>query len=290
MRSVISFPDRGHWGNRNYRGNCSGHVQKSLIEQYQPRLFVDICEGGGTSKDVCAEMGIEYVGLDLRHGQDYTRDDILNQLTRPADMVFSHPAYHTAILYSGNMWGEADPRDHSRCETYEEFLEKSRVMLSNQREATKEGGIYTSLIGDIRKNGEFYSPQADFIRMMPRNELKSVTIKMQHNTWSGSKSYNKMKHPYIDHEYLLIFERTAKTLIQVSWDKALELKREIAQTWRTLIRLVMMKLGEASLAKIYKEVELLAGPKLASNPSWKAKVRQTLQMHHNNVQRGVWAA
>lgn len=290
MKSVISFPNRGPWGDNQYRGNCSGHVQRELIEQYNPKSFVDICEGGGTSKSVCAELGIDYVGLDLRYGQDYTHDFVLNQLKGPADLIFSHPAYHDMILYSGNMWGEPDERDHSRCASVEEFLEKSRTMLLNQREAAKEGGIFTTLIGDMRKKGQFHSFQSDFIRMMPREELKSVTIKAQHNTMSGNKRYNNMRHPSIEHEYLLIWEKTAKTIYQVAWDKAVELKREVAQTWRTLIRIVMMQLGEASLDTIYKEVEKIAQKRLGSNLNWKAKVRQTLQMHHSHVERGVWAA
>lgn len=289
MQSVISYPDRGHWGDKQYRGNCSGYVQKELIEQYHPKSFVDICEGSGTSRGVCEELGVPYHGFDLRYGNDYTTDYVLSQLEEPASMVFSHPAYHNMILYSGNMWGEADPRDHSRCASLEEFLEKSRVMLLNQREATMPGGIYTTLIGDMRKQGTFHSFQADFIRMMPRDELKSVTIKMQHNTWSGNKQYRKMRHPSIEHEYLLIWERSARSIFQVTWDKAVELKKEVAQTWRSLIRIVMMKLGQASMKTIYAEVEKIAQERIASLKDWKAKVRQQLQYHCTQVERGVWA-
>lgn len=288
MNSILTFPERGEWGNPQYRGNCSGHIQKSLIEQYHPKTFVDICQGGGTSKDVCNSLGIDYVGLDLMYGNDYTTDFILNQLSQPADMVFSHPAYHSLIAYSGHMWGQANANDHSRCGSVDEFLEKSRIMLLNQREATKSKGIYSTLIGDMRKNGEFHSFQADFIRMMPRSELKSVSIKMQHNTQSGNNSY-KMKHPSIQHEYLLIFEKSAKTIVQVAWDQAVLLKKEIAQTWRSLVRIVMMQLGEAGLPTIYKELEKIAALKLPSNTNWKAKIRQTLQKHHTQVERGVWA-
>lgn len=51
-------------------------------------------------------MGIEYVGLDLYKGQDFTKDYILNQLPRPADICFTHPTYHDMIAYSGSVYGK----------------------------------------------------------------------------------------------------------------------------------------------------------------------------------------
>ena len=70
---------------------------KELVEHFNPKLFVDACEGSGTSRDVCKEMGIEYVGLDLYKGQDFTKDYILTQLPRPADICFTHPPYHNMV-------------------------------------------------------------------------------------------------------------------------------------------------------------------------------------------------
>lgn len=32
--TVLSFPDRGPWGNNQYRGNCSGYIHAFLIDQY----------------------------------------------------------------------------------------------------------------------------------------------------------------------------------------------------------------------------------------------------------------
>lgn len=290
MNSIISFPERGNWGDASYRGNCSGHIQRELIEQYNPQYFVDVCEGSATSRDVCNELGIQYTGLDLRHGNDYTHDYVLSQLSRPADMVFSHPAYHDMIQYSGNMWGSENSNDHSRCENVDEFLEKSQVMLLNQREACQEGGIYATLIGDQRKKGEFYSYQADFIKMMPKSELKGVVIKMQHNVLSNGKMYRNFKHPSIQHEYLIIWERSHRSIYQIIWDKAVEFKKAIASTWRSLLRIIMMELREANLKEIYRRVEKVGSHLIANNQHWKAKIRQQLQKYHVQVERGVWAA
>ena len=293
MKSVMSFPERGNYGNSNWRGNTSGYVIKELIEHFNPRLFVDACEGSGTSKDVCKEMGIEYVGLDLYKGQDFTKDYILTQLPRPADICFTHPPYHDMIAYSGSVYGkEILMGDTSHCRNVEEFISKSQVMLMNQREATKEGGIYCTLIGDQRGGslgkGNFRSYQSDFIQMMPKEELLSVAIKLQHNCMSDTRVYNGSFIP-IMHEYLLIWKKKAKSLFAISFDIASELQSRVATTWRNAIRIVMMKLQKADLNTIYNEIEKVASNLIANNPNYKAKIRQQLQKHYNNVERGVWS-
>lgn len=293
MKSVMSFPERGNYGNSNWRGNTSGYVIKELVEHFKPKLFLDACEGSGTSKDVCKEMGIEYVGLDLYKGQDFTKDYILTQLPKPADICFTHPPYHNMIAYSGSVYGkEILDGDTSHCKNAEEFISKSQVMLMNQREATKEGGIYCTLIGDQRGgnlgSGNFRSYQADFISMMPKDELLSVAIKLQHNCLSDNRVYNGSFIP-IMHEYLLLWKKKSKSLFAVSFDIAKELQSRVATTWRNVIRIVMMKLQQADLNTIYNEVKKVAANLITNNPNWKAKIRQTLQKHFTNVQRGVWA-
>lgn len=294
MKSVLSFPDRGKWGDSKWRGNCSGHIQRELIEHFKPKLFVDVCEGSGTSRDVCMDLGIEYVGFDL-HGlngaiqNDFTKDFVLSKLPRPADLVFSHPPYHDIIKYSGEVYSGIRESDTSRCLSPEEFIEKSQVMLLNQREATRSGGMYATLIGDTRGGGQFRSYQADFIKMMPGSELKSVAIKLQHNCLSDGKVYNGNFIPIL-HEYLLIWQKSSKTLFQIGLETATDIKRQIASTWRSVIRIALMKLGGvASLSKIYEEVSKAAGEMVAKNQNWQAKVRQQLQLHFTNVERGVWA-
>jgi hypothetical protein len=289
MKSVVSYPDRGQWGKSSWRGNTSGHIIVDMIEHFQPKLFVDACEGSGTSGDVCREMGIEYVGLDLYKGNDFTKDFILSTLPRPADICFTHPPYHNMIEYSGKVYGNsAIDGDTSRCLSPEEFVSKSQVMLMNQREATRNGGIYATLIGDHRKNGEFRSYQSDFIQMMPKNELLSVTVKLQHNCLSDNRQYNGNFIPIV-HEYLLLWKKKQASLFAVSFDIASELTKRVATTWRNAIRIAMMKLQQASLSEIYAEVEKVAVNLIANNPNYKAKIRQTLQKHFTNVERGVWA-
>jgi len=296
MKSIMSFPERGKWGKNSYRGNTSGHVYRELVEQYlgqRKGIFVDGCMGGGTSRDVIADLfpNIDYYGFDLRDGFDFTADSILNALPNPADIVTTHPPYNSLLAYSSSQWGtKIHPADTSHCKSPDEFLAKSQVMLFNQRHATKNGGVYATLIGDQRSKGEFYSYQADFIKMMPKHELKSVTIKLQHNCMSDSRSYSNMKHPAILHEYLLIWEKTATTTVQVVWDLSKAMLAQASMTWRTLVRMALMALGgQASVQRIYDEVAKIGESRLKSNPTWKATVRRTLQQQFENIERGVWA-
>ena len=245
-------------------------------------LFVDTCEGSGTSRQVCNELGIEYQGFDIHQGFDYTNNLILDQLPYPADMVFSHPPYHNMIGYTKN------EHDTSRCKSVDEYLSKSQLMLLNQREATKDGGIYTTLIGDQRKNGLYYSYQSDFIQLMPKNELLNVVIKLQHNCTSNNKVYSGQFIP-IMHEYLLIWRKKPVNFWQVCLDLVVKTNSIISSTWRNLVRLVMMKLKESNLINIYAQVEALAANLIITNINWKAKIRQIMQKYQTQVTRGIWA-
>ena len=293
MESIISYPNRGPFGKSNYRGNCSGHVLIDLIKHFKPTLLVDVCKGSGTSEDVCNTLNIPYVGLDLHTGFDFTKDYVLNHLEKPADLVFSHPPYHNMIDYKKerNKHGLiTEGNDISNLSSPEEFLEYSQLMLMNQREATIQGGIYTSLIGDYRKNGAFHSFQSDYINMMPKDELISVTIKAQHNCLSSSNSYSGNFIP-IMHEYLLVWKKKSTTLFSFLNQKIEELQNLYNATWKNIIKIALMQLeGQAPLTDIYLEVSRIAPERIIKNQNYRAKVRQTLQQHFNHVERGVWAA
>lgn len=296
--SVISHPTRGQGGNPSYRGNVGANFMEDVIlfgaentkTQLHNMLFVDANEGSGTSRDVSARLGNKYIGLDLMKGNDFTTNNIIAELPRPAEMVFTHPPYAEMIEYSGKVWGtEMLPNDLSNPNiSKDEFLEKSQVMLMNQREATRDGGLYATLIGDMRKKGQFWSFQADYQMLMPKSELISVAIKMQHNCMSNGKSYGGSFVP-ITHEYLLIWKKKTASLYAIGFETAKNLQKKIAMTWRSVIRITMMKLKVAKLSDIYIEVEKVASNLIAKNPNYKAKIRQTLQKHFNNVERGIWS-
>jgi len=297
--SVVSHEKRGDGGKSSYRGNAGANFMQDVIlfgmentkTRAQDFLFCDANEGSGTSGDVARQLNCQYVGLDLMHGNGFTRDSILTSLPRPAEMVFTHPPYADMIAYSGSQWGsEMLPTDTSNPSlSKEQFLEMSQVMLMNQRDAARDGGLYATLIGDMRRKGQFWSFQADYQLMMPKSELISVAIKMQHNCQSNGKNYGGSFVP-ITHEYLLIWKKASKSLFAIGYETAKDIQNKVAATWRSVIRIALMKLGgQATLSRIYDEVSKVAGDLMTQNKNWQAKVRQKLQIHFTNVERGVWA-
>lgn len=293
--SILSFPDRGPWGNSAWRGNMTGHVYKDLFERLTPKVFVDPMVGSGTSVEVANEMGIEAYGLDLHSGFNILHDSILATVKKPADLVLSHPPYGNMILYSGpgGMWGEeAHPDDLSRCIDDEDFHQKLQLALMNQRAATRPGGFYGTIVGDLRKDGQYVSYQAEAIARMPAAELAAVIIKEQHNTTSARKSYGPMQLPFIMHEYILLWRRREQSVIGFLRTVAQQARARLMGTWKNVVLQVLMELGgKADLTTIYKAVES-STDKLQSNPTWKSKVRQILNQNSDlftSNERGVWA-
>jgi hypothetical protein len=131
--------------------------------------------GSGTSVEVAHEMGIEAYGLDLHSGFNILKTSILATVGKPSDLVL--------------------------------FLEKLRVAILNQRKATAPDGFYDIIIGDVRRRGQYSSYQADAIARMPKEELRAVLIKAQHNMVSNSVRYAPMKFPKIMHEYVVLWQR-----------------------------------------------------------------------------------
>lgn len=295
--SIWSYPERGHWGNSKYRGNASGFVYQDLYNALRPAFVIDPCMGSGTSIEVAREMGIEALGLDLHSGFNMLRDSILEASGKPADLVVSHFPYHDMIIYSGNMYSTVHPDDLSRCGSVEEFLEKSQQALLNQRDATRPGGHYATLIGDMRRKGAYYSFQAEFIARMPADELKGVIIKAQHNCVSDRTAYRgnfASGLPRITHEYLLVWQRpdAPVSVLMTLRNLAGQAQQRLRSTWRSIVRQAMVSLGgEATLDRLYQKVAGVAGERTEANANWQAKVRQVLQTSpcFAQVERGRWA-
>jgi hypothetical protein len=211
--SILSFPERGPWGDPGYRGNCSGYVYREIFERLHPRIFTDPMVGSGTSVEVAREMQIEAHGLDLHSGFNILKQRILDVVGKPSDLVLSHPPYHNIVVYSGNVWGRGPhPDDLSRCASEDEFLDKLTVALKNQRHATRAGGYYGAIIGDVRKNGVYSSYQADLIVRMPKKELQAVLIKQQHNVASNGTDY-PLRLSRIMHEYVILWQRRRTVMV-----------------------------------------------------------------------------
>ncbi len=291
--SIMSYPDRGPWGDSRWRGNASGHIYRDLFQQLQPRTFADPMVGSGTSIDVAQELGIRAWGFDLHSGFDATRMSLLQAIGQEVCLTCSHPPYGKLLQYSGHVWGDRPhERDLSHLED-DEFNERMALVMLNQREATRSGGYFATLIGDWRRDGHYSSYQAELIARMPRNELAAVLIKLQHNTTSDRRQYRRMSLPRIMHEYLLVFRKSAAPLLVLLAGMAREQQARLSGTWKNIVRCVLASLGgKAPLTAIYDQIASGAPDKLATNPHWRDKVRQVLNQHpqlFRSEQRGEWA-
>lgn len=204
--SVVSYPDRGPWGDSRYRGNCSGHLVKDLILRFNCQSVFDPAEGSETVRDVVEGInhylrrGIDYEGRDLNKGWDI--------LSRPLpekqfDLVWYHPPYWNIIRYSDN------PQDLSTCPTLEEFECKLNQSVERLYRVVRPSGILAILIGDKRKEGTYYALFKSLLLNRNIGQLKAIIIKVQHNCFSDRVIYSS-RNPFmipIKHEYCLVFQK-----------------------------------------------------------------------------------
>lgn len=206
MCSVVSYPNRGPWGDSSYRGNCSGHLVKDLILRFGCQSVFDPSEGGGTVRDVVAGINryltkdIEYEGRDLRQGW--------NLMTSPLpakkyDFVFFHPPYWDIIRYS------EDRHDLSNARTLDDFEAMLNLCVERLSTVVKSGGIMAVLIGDKRKSGQYYPLFRTLLTNDKIGRLKGIIIKIQHHCKSDRTVY-ECQDPFlipVKHEYCLIFQK-----------------------------------------------------------------------------------
>lgn len=287
--SVCSYPIRGHYGDARYRGNCTGLIVKDFIESYHSRpngLVADPSIGGGTSADVARELGVRFKGTDLHQGFNLLRDDFLSFLGEEANLIWWHPPYWDMVQYSGSQWGQPDKWDMSRM-PLPEFIEALELAIMNIHDACEAGGHYGILMGNLRRNGEYYNLSSLVERIAPGKLIDEI-IKMQHNCTSDRTSY-RGRVIRIAHEKLLVFRRhrsggSLEFLIAVHCRAS----KMIGTTWRAAVRRVLQ--GKVlSLDKIYQAIEPYA--KTRSNKHWQAKVRQVLQdeRYFKRIDTGTYA-
>lgn len=285
--SIVTYLDRGPYGNNKYRGNCTGYLVKQLIEFFQSTKVFDPMCGSGTTGDVCLELGTDFLQLDLN--PKFGGFDALNdEIPESSDMIFFHPPYHNIINYSGIYYPE-DKRDLSRCPTYEDFIHKIDMIQEKLLYSLKRGGRLVILVGDIKKQGKLYSIQKD-LKWFGSPEY--CLIKRQVNTWSSRVNYTGSRFIPLEHEYILIFKKDdcyvvpQKVLVQTS----LDIRKNQNATWKDLIYSTLQKLGgKAELEIIYSEMKDFK--KCEANHFWKEKIRQVLQIHKDfvRINKGEYA-
>lgn len=304
LTSFMAFPDRGDGGNNQWRGNCSPKVIEAITKyvlvskRYYSKdvsqfTLLDPMSGSGTSKGVADKLGINSVLYDLNPNPKCgigNWNALKNDVEDSADLIFFHPPYHDIIKYSGNMWGKANPDDLSRCENYNDFIEKLNFVIQKLYMALRKDGRLAILVGDIRSKGEFHSMQHD---MMKIGDFESFIVKGQFNCVSDSRTYKKPFIPIVT-EYMLVFHKNDPFII----DFSKRISRQIsmkecdskALTWHHLIRMSLEELGGSAklsdLADFLKE-----HPKAKKNPHYRERIRATVYEHkdqYKNYGNGVY--
>ena len=197
--SVVSYPERGPYGDNKYRGNCSGYLIKDLLEHYKPKSVLDPMEGSGTTRDVCKELNIEYQGEDLHKGQNALFFNPETQIER-FEFIFFHPPYWDIIQYSEHAL------DLSVTQKYSKYVLQLRTVFNNLIQRIQNKGHIAILIGDIRKQGRYYHPIGDIWSLLEGRSkgVDALIIKIQHNVDSNDTLYSNSNIIRIMHEYCVV--------------------------------------------------------------------------------------
>lgn len=295
MKSVVSYPERGDYGDNRYRGNCSGRLIKDLIEQYKIQSLSDFMVGGGTTEDVCKEKHISGTFLDLNRGFDMMVMDIPER----SENIFWHPPYGGMIIYSDQMYKAQDiinrygfdPRinDLSRAKDWDDFVKKMNYCMLKQFSSLEKGGRMFVLMGDWKQKGKLYSMLCDIAKP---GTLEQIIIKMEHNCVSDRRNYTNLNFVPICHEYVMVVRKDTAVIIPVAMAKQYEMdiRNVCSATWRDVVISVLEEANQPlTLKEIYERIE--GHKKCETNIHWKDKIRQTLRVYDcfKNVSGFVWS-
>lgn len=292
MNSIVSYPNRGEYGNNKYRGNATGKLLIDLHKVYKFNEISDYMSGSFTTADVGKELNIITNCYDLNglKGEDSKFDLIENDIKERNNFIYWHPPYWDIIKYSGHMYGDKPLKnDLSHIKDYNDFIKAINYCLAKQYASLKVGGRMAILMADIKKNHKLYSMLLDMTKL---GTIEQIVIKEQHNCMSNNRKYLNENFIRIAHEYCLILRKDEPLILDYMITKRgqMDLRNSLNVTWKDLVASVMESLGgKSNLERLYRKLE--GYKKTTNNPNWKAKVRQTLQINNNlflNIDRGVW--
>ena len=296
LTSFMAFPERGKDGGDNkWRGNCSPFVIQQIAEyvldskRYYRQstkdfTLLDPMSGSGTSETVADKLGIKSVLYDLNPAPAFGKGNwnaLKDEVEDSADLIFFHPPYHSIIKYSGDMWGKPHPDDLSRCENWNDFIEKLNYVLKKLYLSLRKDGRIAVLVGDVRQKGKLFSMQHD---MMKLGTLESFIVKGQFNCVSDSRTYSKPFIPVVT-EYLLMFKKEDSLIIPFTMTRqgVFEINKTDSSslTWNHLIRMTME--AEGGKAKLSDLTEKLKNhPKAKANQHYGERIRATIYEHKND--------
>lgn len=306
--TILSFPNRGPWGTSAYRGNCSGWLIAFFIWKYKVKSMAELFAGGGTGYDVCMDMGVPYIGIDLNPNP--VRDgiismDILDKEQElpegfySADMVFAHPPYPSIqhVKYANSMWkdkgGELAQRDIQNM-SWEDGMKAVNHAVMRGYASMKPGAYEVVLVGDVRRKGQFHSMLQELI--IP-GQLEQVCVKLQHNTVSGRNTYSNGNFIPLAHEMVVVIKKPSGYEIAFTLPKkyCIDVRDSETSTWKDVVMAVLWKAGKVPVTNKYIYDAVKGHKKADKSHNVEAKIRQTLQQLCasslvKHVQCGVWSA
>ncbi len=285
--TLLSFPDRGPWGDKKWRGNCSGWIQAFLIWKYKVEKMAELFAGSGTGSDVARDMGINYIGGDLNPNPvrnnilsfDAISEDVPEEFV-DADMLFMHPPYSSMIRipYAGSMYPDKD-NTLSRCDLgqmdWDKFMKTLNEIIMKYYVSMEKGSRMSILMGDVRRDGKCYSMLKDIVQP---GQLDQIIIKAQHNCVSDGRTYAHKNFVPIVHEYIMVIKKLAPYLV----DFSVPIKREMdirdskSATWCAVAYAIMVELGGDAHHYTELSAEVYGHKKAEDNHNVDAKMRQTL--------------
>ncbi len=75
--------------------------------------------------------------------------------------------------------------------------------LNRLSEYLTENGVLVLLIGDVRRQGEYF-PLGAYVQVFRRSELKAKLVKTQHNVMSSNRMYGGKFIPIMHEEVLVL--------------------------------------------------------------------------------------
>lgn len=202
LTSLHATKKRGPYGSARYRGNCGGRLIQDLLRYYRPLMVLDPMSGSGTCRDVCRELGVRCVSMDLRRGEDACDPGSYEDVP-PVDFVWMHPPYWRQIRYND------DPRCLSNAPSIDAFLERMLKTLRNAKGVLTRRGKIAVLIGGYSER-HVYQPLPQLLVASAAGEglrmAATEIIRFQYGNTSSRKSYRSSFIPGL-HDQCLVFER-----------------------------------------------------------------------------------
>ena len=290
--TVISFPERGPWGNSSYRGNCSGYVYAWLMDVYHVNYLAEMYAGGGTGYDVCKDMSVKYAGADLNPNPVRPGIHVCNALTdeipeefSEADFIFQHMPYpEIGIKYAGGMYpdnsGKLKTQDIGQMPFDMGMMANNKVTMKLYS-AMHPGAKMAILCGNVRRKGKYNDMMLNLA--LPGEVIQNI-IKMQHNCYTTEgKQYARKNFVPIVHENLVVLKKPEEQTLYIGYTLPkkynLDIRDSITATWKDVVMAVMYNLG----GKVHYKtiVTMVEGHKKAeNNNNVDAKIRQVLRAYN----------